>query len=52
MRSQRVIKVKRSEKQKERVALIEGIARGERAIREGRTLTEAQAKQRLARWLK
>lgn len=30
----------------------EGLARGERAIAEGRTVTHAQAKQRLARWLK
>lgn len=36
----------------ERIALLEGIARGERAIQEGRTLTQSQAKKRLARWLK
>lgn len=35
-----------------RMTLLEGIARGERAIEEGRTLTHAQAKQRMARWLK
>lgn len=35
-----------------RMSLLEGIARGERAIEEGRTLTHAQAKQRMARWLK
>ena len=35
-----------------RVSLLEGIARGERAIAEGRTLTQAQAKKRMARWLK
>lgn len=35
-----------------RVKLLEGIARGERAIEEGRTVTHAQAKQRLSRWLK
>jgi prevent-host-death family protein len=34
-----------------RLRLLEGIARGERAIQEGRTLTHAQAKQRLKRWL-
>jgi predicted transcriptional regulator len=32
--------------------LLEGIARGEKAIEEGRTVTHAQAKQRLSRWLK
>jgi len=36
----------------ERLRLLEGIARGERAIREGRTSTHVQAKQRLKRWLK
>ena len=35
-----------------RVAILEGIARGERALEEGRTLTHDQAKERLARWLK
>jgi predicted transcriptional regulator len=34
------------------MTLLEGIARGERAMEEGRTLTHAQAKQRMARWLK
>ena len=35
-----------------RMRLLEGIARGERAIREGRISTHLQAKQRLKRWLK
>jgi prevent-host-death family protein len=35
-----------------RMRLLEGIARGERAIQEGRISTHAQAKQRLRRWLK
>ena len=35
-----------------RVAVLEGIARGERAGEEGRTLTQAEAKARSARWLK
>ena len=34
-----------------RQSLLEGLARGERAYREGRVLTHAQAKQLLARWL-
>ena len=34
-----------------RIHLLEGIARGERALEEGRTLTQAEAKERLARWL-
>lgn len=35
-----------------RMRLLEGIARGEKAIEDGRTVTHAQAKQRLSRWLK
>ena len=36
----------------ERMALLEGIARGEMAVAEGRTVTHAQAQTRMARWLK
>ena len=36
----------------QRMAILEGIARGEQAIAEGRTATHGQAKKRLARWLK
>jgi prevent-host-death family protein len=36
----------------ERMTLLDGIVRGERAIEEGRIVTHAQAKQRMARWLK
>jgi prevent-host-death family protein len=35
-----------------RMSLLEGIARGEKAIEEGRTLSHAQASQRMARWRK
>jgi prevent-host-death family protein len=35
-----------------RMSLLEGIARGEKAVDEGRVLTHAQAKQRMGRWLK
>jgi prevent-host-death family protein len=35
-----------------RMALLEGIARGEQAIEGGRSLTHRQAKQRMSRWLK
>ena len=35
-----------------RMKLLEGIARGEKAIEDGRTVTHAQARQRLSRWLK
>jgi len=35
-----------------RMTLLEGIARGERAIEEGRSLTHKRAKRRMSRWLK
>ena len=35
-----------------RMSLLEGIARGEKAVEDGRTVTHARAKQRMARWLK
>jgi len=38
--------------QQERMSVLEGIARGEVAAGEGRTLSQAQAEKRLARWLK
>ena len=34
-----------------RLGILEGIARGERAIEEGRVVTHAVAKKRMARWL-
>jgi len=34
-----------------RMRVLEGIARGERAIQDGRTSTHARAKRRLRRWL-
>lgn len=36
----------------QRVTLLEGIARGERAIEQGRVISHQQAKRRLSRWLK
>jgi prevent-host-death family protein len=35
-----------------RMRLLEGVARGERAIQEGRTSTHLQARNQLKRWLK
>jgi prevent-host-death family protein len=35
-----------------RLAVLQGIARGERAIEDSRTLSQAEAKKRMARWLK
>ena len=35
----------------DRMGILEGIARGERAILENRTLTQAEAKRRMKKWL-
>ena len=37
---------------KRRLKLLEGIARGERAVEDGRTLSHEEAKSRMSRWLK
>ena len=47
-----VLDVETYQLMQQRMAILEGIARGEQAIAEGRTATHAQAKKRLARWLK
>jgi prevent-host-death family protein len=47
-----LVDVESFELMQQRMKLLEGIARGEKAIEEGRTVTHAQAKQRLSRWLK
>ncbi len=36
----------------QRMTILEGIARGEMAVAEGRVLTNTQAKARMSRWLK
>ena len=35
-----------------RMSILEGIARGEAAIQEGRTFSHAQAKEKMSKWLK
>jgi prevent-host-death family protein len=35
-----------------RLSVVEGIALGEQAVREGRVHTQAEAKRRLSKWLK
>lgn len=47
-----LVDVETYEAMQQRMTLLEGIARGEKAIEEGRTLSHAQAKQHMARWLK
>lgn len=47
-----LVDVESFEAMQDHVSLLEGIARGERALDEGHTLTHQQAKQRLKRWPK
>jgi prevent-host-death family protein len=47
-----LVDVETYEAQQRRMNVLEGIARGEKAIEEARTLSHARAKKRLARWLK
>lgn len=47
-----LVDVETYELQQERMTILEGIARGEMAIAEGRTLSHAQAGKRLGKWLK
>lgn len=46
-----LVDVETYEETQRRLAILEGIARGERAIEEGRVVSHAEAKKRLARWL-
>jgi prevent-host-death family protein len=47
-----LVDVESYELMQRRMKLLEGIARGEKAIEDGRTMSHARAKQRLSRWLK
>ena len=47
-----LVDVQTYETLQKRMTLLEGIARGEKAVEDGRTVTHAQAKKRMARWLK
>lgn len=40
------------ERMQNRMNILEGIARGETAVQEGRTYSHAQAKERMSKWLK
>jgi prevent-host-death family protein len=46
-----LVDVRGYEALQQRVSILEGIARGERAIKEGRIVSHASAKKRMARWL-
>ncbi len=47
-----LVDVESYELMQQRMSVLEGIARGEQAVAEGRVATHAQAKARLSRWLK
>ncbi|HKY21430.1 MAG TPA: type II toxin-antitoxin system Phd/YefM family antitoxin [Vicinamibacterales bacterium] len=47
-----LVDVETFERLQDRMSLLEGIARGEKAVEDGRTISHGQAKQRMARWLK
>ena len=47
-----LLDVETFENMQHRMTLLEGIARGERAIEEGRTVSHAEAKEQMSRWLK
>jgi PHD/YefM family antitoxin component YafN of YafNO toxin-antitoxin module len=47
-----LVDVESFENLKGRIKLLEGIARGERAVEDGRTLSHEEAKSRMSRWLK
>lgn len=47
-----LIDVETYQKAQQRMSLLEGIARGERAVDEGRVLSSVQARARMSRWLR
>ena len=46
-----LVDVESYERMEARLELLEGIAKGEKAIQEGRVVSNAEAKQRMSRWL-
>lgn len=46
-----LIDVQTFDDQQDRIRILEGIARGERALHEKRTVTHAQAKRKMKRWI-
>ncbi len=47
-----LVDIKTFESQQARLEVLEGIARGEMAIRDGRVLSHSQAKIKMKRWLR
>jgi hypothetical protein len=50
--SAHLVDVETGNARQQRLKLLEAIAHGERAFEEGRVVTHAQARRRMARWLK
>ena len=46
-----LVNVESYEAMQSKMRILEGIARGERALLDNRTYTEAEAKQKMAKWL-
>jgi len=46
-----LVDVRTFENLQNRIRILEGIARGEKAIQQGRALTHTQAKRKMRRWL-
>lgn len=46
-----LVDIQSFESLQDRIHILEGIARGERAVQEGRILTHDQAKKRMKKWL-
>lgn len=46
-----LVDVESYESMEVRLQLLEGIAKGEKAVQEGRVVSHAEAKQRMSRWL-
>ena len=47
-----LVDVEHFEALQKKISILEGLARGEKAITEGRIISNEQAKERLSRWLK
>jgi PHD/YefM family antitoxin component YafN of YafNO toxin-antitoxin module len=47
-----LVDVETFESLNDKLAILEGISRGERALEKGKVFTHSQAKKKLARWLK
>nr|MBV6630355.1 type II toxin-antitoxin system Phd/YefM family antitoxin [Oceanococcus sp. HetDA_MAG_MS8] len=47
-----LVDIESYEKLQDKISVLEGIARGERAVEDGRTVSHQEAKSKMARWLR